>query len=431
MRQIAVVGAGYVGLGTAAALATKGHRVVCVDSDPSRVDLVARGRAPFFEEGFDRVLTKLRKRELLRASLETAASVRNSDIVFLCVGTPSGADGSMDLSQLRAACMQVAEGLRENRGQLLVVKSTVTPGTTETVVVPTIEASSGLQVGQFRLCVNPEFLREGRVLQDSLRPSHIIVGEWDRASGRTLVRLYAPFGRPTFRTSIRVAETIKYAANAFLATKISFANELANICARLRLDADQVLQGMALDSRIGPEFLIPGAGFGGSCLPKDLRALLKLADSVGYDAPLLRSVYFLNSRQPSEVLRLLEEEIPTLVGRRVALLGLAFKAGTDDVRESKALDLLAALRQKGAEVIGYDPRGSENFRRVSKGIEIARSAEDALRGADACIIQASWPEFSRLGPKEFSVMASPIVIDARRTWPLAKIPKGIVYQRIG
>lgn len=299
------------------------------------------------------------------------------------------------------------------------------------MVIPALESKSGLHPGQFGVCVNPEFLRQGRALEDSLRPTHMIIGEIDKTSGNVLMRLYSGFGCPKFRTSIRVAEAVKYATNAFLATKVTFANELANLCTRVGLDADEVLKGMTLDPRINPHHLQPGPGFGGSCFPKDLKAIVAEARRVGYEPMLLSAVLAVNDRQHLEVLRMLEEEAGPLTGKRVALLGLAFKAGTDDVRESKALAIASELVLRGAHVVGYDPKAGANFARAFHGVEIAKTARDAIRGADACIVQAAWPEFSRLRSADFATMASEIVVDARRTWPKSRIPQGIRYRRIG
>src|SRR6266487_294595 len=431
VSRIAVIGAGAAGVGIAAALAKSGHRVACVDKDSDRVRRIARGKAPFFEAGLDAELRRLVARGLISASTDVTESVRGSDFAFLCVGTPCREEGSIDTSQLESAASGVGAALRNGRRKTVVVKSTVVPGTTESVVVPILERESGLSLGQFGVCVNPEFLREGRALRDSVRPTHIVIGEFDRPTGSALVRLYAPFRCPKFRTTVRTAEAVKYATNAFLATKVTFANEVANLCTRLGLDADEVMKGMSLDPRINPHHLVPGVGLGGSCLPKDLRALLGLARANGYEPTLLASILASDARQPMEVLRLLEQETGPVAGKRIAILGLAFKPGTDDVRESKAIDLVLSLEKRGAHVVGNDPHAMDRFAGAVPRIELARTAAEALDGADACIIQAPWPEFVRLGKEAFGRMATPIVIDARRTWSKSRVPRGIRYRRIG
>jgi len=431
LARVVIVGAGYAGLGTAIALAKKGNAVTCVDSDESKVHVLCQGKSPFFEKDLDREIASLTRTHRLKATTETAAAVRESDVIFICVGTPARDEGSLDTAQIENASLAVAEGLRRRPRQLVVVKSTVLPGTTESLVIPALESNSDLNAGEFGVCVSPEFLREGQSVQDSLRPSHIVIGELDHPSGNVLVRLYASFRCPKFRTSLRIAEAVKYATNAFLATKVTFANELANLCTRLGLDADEVIRGMALDPRISPHHLRPGPGFGGSCLPKDLRALVSHAREAGYEPTLLDAVLAVNARQHMEILRLLEEEVGPLGGKRIAILGLSFKEGTDDVRESKALAIASELLLQGARVVGYDPRAADNFARAFHGVEIADSAKAALEGADGCIIQAAWPEFSRLRSEHFARMATPVVVDGRRTWTKARVPKGIRYRRIG
>ena len=429
-----MIGAGYAGLGTAIALAKKGNLVTIIDKDDDKVRRLSRGQSPVFERSLEREIHGLFKSGRVSASMETASIVRESVIVFLCVGTPSTDDGALDTSQIQAASREVGSGLRRKPRQLVVVRSTVVPGTSESVVIPLLESASGLRSGEFGVCVSPEFLREGRALEDSLRPSHIVVGQLDRASGDAFLRLYSSFRCPKFRTSIQVAEAVKYATNAFLATKVTFANELANLCTRLGLDSDEVLRGMVMDPRISPHHLQPGVGFGGSCLPKDLRALVSFSRGRGYEPLLFDSVVTMNNRQHLEAVRLLEEEMGPLTGKKIALLGLSFKVGTDDVRESADGDVrdgCLQLRRRGARVVGYDPRAGENFGQALPGTELARSARAALQGADGCVIHSPWPEITRLKRGDFARMASPVVVDARRTWTRDRVPKGIRYRRIG
>jgi len=430
MARVGIVGIGYAGIATGIALAKKGHRVVFADIDPVKVEAVEAGRSPMYEAGLEAAIRGLRRRGVLRAAEETERAVRGSDFVFLCVGTPSREDGSPNTDHLDDAASAVGETLSNRKRTIVVVKSTVLPGTTEARVIPALEKRSGLGADQFGVCVNPEFFREGRALEDTMHPTHVVVGERDRRSGTALLRLLSP-KCPTLRTSIRIAEAVKYATNAFLATKVTFANELANLATRLELDVDEVLRGMTLDPRISPHHLQPGPGFGGSCLPKDLRALVSFSQHTGYEPELWRAVLAVNDRQHLEIVRLLEEELGGLEGKRIALLGLAFKAGTDDVRESKALGIARELLSRGASVVGYDPIAAANFSRAVPEVRVIPSVEDSLRGAAACVIQADWPEFRRLGPKDFASMARPVVVDSRRTWPSSRVPKGIIYRRLG
>ncbi len=431
MARIAIVGAGYTGLSTAIALALAGHQVECVDVDRSKVQSITAGRAPFYERGVGRAVASLRKRGRLTATENAAAAVEGATMVFLCVGTPSRPDGSFDPSFLLAASEAVGRGLRASGRKTIVVKSTVIPGTTEQIVIPTVESVSGRERTDFGVCVCPEFLREGHALRDSVHPSHIVIGEMDRASGDTLFRLYRPVRCPKLRTSLRAAEMIKYAANAFLAAKVTFANEIANLCTRLELDSDEVLGGMSLDPRISPHHLQPGVGFGGSCLPKDLRALTALARKHQYEPAFLSAVLEENERQPFEVIRLLKEEVGDLRGKRIAILGLAFKAGTSDLRESRAIPLARELLRQGAIVTGYDPVAGNEFSSLVPEISIEDSMESALQQAEACIVQAAWPEFSRLHRNSFRRDTVPVVVDCRRLWTRARIPKGIRYRRVG
>ncbi len=431
MQPIAVIGSGYAGLCTAIAFAKLGHPITCVDSDPERVGQISRGMSPFYEPGLRKELTNLRRKGRITSTTDTTAAVRKSRAVFICVGTPPSQDGSLDSSQIRSASAAIGEGLRPRSNQLIVVKSTVLPGTTESIVIPTVQENSGLGTADYRVCVSPEFLQEGRGLEDSLHPSHVIIGQRDIGSGNALARLCAGLKAPTMRTSLRTAEAIKYATNAFLATKVTFADEIANLCTRLGLNADEVLRGMSMDPRISPRYLVPGTGFGGSCLPKDVRALVRLADSLDYDPLFLATLLRSNDQQPTEVVRLLEDEVGSLAGKRIAILGLAFKAGTDDVRETQALPLAMELARRGAAVIGYDPVAGPNFARLATPVRVVGSVTEALSQADGCIVQAPWPEFRRLGPREFGLMANPVVIDGRRTWEPSKVPKGIRYRRVG
>ncbi len=429
--RIAVVGSGYVGIATGVSLGAAGNTVTCVDNDVARVEGISRGTVPFYDPKLSARLRILVKGRRLNSTSDTAEATSNSDIIFLCVGTPIDRNGGLDTSHLIAAARAVSEGLAKRNRQLVVVKSTVPPGTTEAKVIPALEAKSGLHLGEFFVVVNPEFLREGSALADALHPSHIILGERGRTGGDRLMKLFVGRHCPKFRTSLAVAELAKFATNAYLASRISFANEIANLCTRLNIDADEVLHGMGLDPRVGLSYLEAGVGFGGSCLPKDAAALAWLARSTGYSFSVLEAALSVNDQQPLEAVRLLEQEVGPLEGRRIALLGLAFKAGTDDLRGSRAIPLASLLLSRGAEVVGYDPAITGDFAKELPGVVLTGTIEDALRGANGCLIQASWPQFEALTKREFSLMATPVVIDGRRTWDKERVPKGIVYRRIG
>ena len=432
--RICVVGAGYVGLATAVMFGKLGHEVSIAEVDPARVKSVNSGKAPFYEPPLEAELAKLVNAGALKATTDTKSSVRDAKFVFICVQTPPLPSGRIDIRPVKKASRDVAKGLKTSSDhKIVVMKSTVVPGTTDSVVRPLLEKGSGKTAGVgFGLCMNPEFLQEGSALKDSMEPSRVVVGSLDRASGDSLMRLYSPIKSEKIRTDLRTAEMIKYASNVFLATKISYANEIADICVRIGVDSDAVLKAAGMDPRIGPLFLKPGLGFGGSCLPKDVKALKDMARAEGYSPKLLAALVAINDRQPSEAIWLLEREIGPLNGRRVAGLGLSFKGGGDDIRETRAVPLITGLLAKGARVVAFDPMAMPSFIKVMPTIEYSSSAKECLRGADGCIVQADWKEFRSLGKKEFSGMRSAVVVDGRRFLDPAKVERaGAKYLGIG
>jgi UDPglucose 6-dehydrogenase len=432
--KICVIGAGYVGLATGVMFGKLGHEVVCADIDESRVKSVNSGRLPFHEPPLEKELKRLVKAGSLRAVTDTRGAVRDCKFVFICVQTPSLPSGRIDINPVKAATREVGRALRRSEDyKVIVMKSTVVPGTTDSVVKPMLERLSGRKCGvHFGLCMNPEFLQEGTALEDSMEPARIVVGSEDKRSGDLLAALYRPVKAQKVRTDLRSAEMIKYASNTFLATKISYANEIANMCERFGIDSEQVLEAAGMDPRIGRLFLRPGLGFGGSCLPKDVRALRDRARSEGYRSRLLDALLAINEGQPVEGIRLLEKAVGPLRGKRIAVLGLAFKGGVDDIRETRAVPLVTELMARGARVVAYDPMAMDNFISVMPTIEYASSAAECLNGADGCIVQADWPEFKRLGRKEFSKMTNPVVVDGRRCLDPAAVEKaGARYLGIG
>ncbi|UCE45110.1 MAG: UDP-glucose/GDP-mannose dehydrogenase family protein [Methanobacteriota archaeon] len=414
--RICVIGAGYVGLATGVMFGKLGHEVVCVDIDGRRLRDISAGRLPFYEPPLEKELRKLVKNGMLSASGDIKKSVARSKFVFLCVQTPSLSSGKIDIRALKTACRDVARAMAGADGyRVIVVKSTVVPSTTDTVLKPILEDGSGKSIGrEIGLCVNPEFLQEGSALKDSMEPSRIVVGAHDKRSSDALARLYSPIKSSTFRTDLRTAEMIKYAANSFLAAKISYANEMANLCLRLGIDSEQVLAAVGEDPRIGKLFLKPGLGFGGSCLPKDVRALKQKARELDYPAHLLTAIQRINDEQPDEAISILKSVFKDLKGLRIAVLGLSFKGGVDDVRDTRAVPLITSLLAKNVEVVAYDPIAMSRFIELMPTIRYASTVEDALTQADACVIQADWPEFREIGRAQFSKMRNPVVIDGRR-----------------
>ena len=414
--RICVIGAGFVGLATGVTFGKHGHEVVVSDIDPVRIKSVNSGALPFFEPPLEKELKTLVKKGRLKATRDSVGAVRSSKVVFVCVQTPSLPSGRIDTRPLKSVCKSVAKALKSSDGyKVIVVKSTVVPSTTDSFIQPIIERDSGKSAGKdFGLCMNPEFLQEGSALRDSMMPSRIVIGSIDRRSGDLVETLYKGFKSPIFRTNLRSAEMIKYASNTFLATKISYSNEIANMCVRFGIDSAPVLEVVGKDPRIGSLFLRPGVGFGGSCLPKDVKALKDRARLEGYNSRLLSTLLAINDEQPREAIRLLESAIGSLENKRIAVLGLAFKGGVDDVRETRAVPLITHLLAKHARVVAYDPMAIPNFIRLIPTIEYASSAAECLKGADGCIVQADWLQFKKIGKKEISSMRQRVIVDGRR-----------------
>ncbi len=445
-RQLCIVGTGYVGLVTAVAFARHGNAVCCVDVLQDRVKAVSAGKPPFYEPGLDKELKRLVGKGLITASSDTKHAVAEADATFLCVGTPSSTNGAFDLSQLEAAARSVGSGMRHakaGRAHVVVTKSTVTPTANRTVVLPALEASSRMGAPKdFSLAVNPEFLREGSALADAMSPERVVVGtmEGDNRAWRLLSELYRPFKAPVMRTSLEGAELIKLSSNALLATKVAFANEVANLSAAVGTDGREVLTGVGMDPRLGPHFLRAGAGFGGSCFPKDLRALVEFAARKGMPFIIPKAALAQNDWQPLVVVDLVRHALgEDLEGKRIALLGLAFKAETDDVRETRALPIYRALTAAGAKVICHDPRAGPAFIEAARGEgmpepRIARDLKEAIRGADAAVVQAEWPEYKQLKPARLRALMNrpPVLVDGRRMLDPAQLRAGGVrYYAIG
>ncbi len=410
--KISVIGTGYVGTVSAACFAELGHRVICVDVDISKIDSINAGIPPIYEEGLSELLKKHAGKNL-SATSDYNHAVADSDVSFICVGTPSDPEGNIDLGIVKAASASLGDALKKKKAyHVIVVKSTVVPETTEKVVLPIIEEHSGKQHGEFGIAMNPEFLREGKAVYDFMHPDKIVVGSLDKRSGDMVAALYSGIECNVTRTNPRTAEMIKYANNAALATRISFANEIGNICKELGIDTYEVMSAVGKDFRIGPNFLNSGAGFGGSCFPKDVKALIGKAKEIGYEPLLLHSVIAVNDRQPARMVKLLKDRLGSLKGKKIAVLGLAFKNDTDDIRESRSIPVIKELLDNGVRVSAYDPMANENMRKVFSSVEYYSSAADALRAAEACLIMTEWNEFRSLD-REFEVMKNRLVIDGR------------------
>jgi UDPglucose 6-dehydrogenase len=422
-EPIAVIGTGYVGLVTAAGFAELGNQVWCVDIDAEKIARLKRGELPIYEPGLAECLE--RNGERLHFSTELGEALEQARLLFVAVGTPPTYSGDADLSAVNA----VVSAMPESDRHALVMKSTVPVGTG--AAIRRIFAEQGK--GGFAYVSCPEFLKEGSALTDFLKPDRVVVGDDGDWAGDAVVELYAPLGAPLVRTDVASAEMIKLAANAFLATKISFINEIANVCEETGADVVEVARGMGLDPRIGQSFLKPGLGFGGSCFPKDVSALKQLAGNSGYHFQLLTAVIEVNELQKRRVMGKLQKHLGPLVGKTVALLGLAFKPNTDDMREASSLVLAARLQADGATVQAYDPVAEEEARKLMVGIHFAEGALDALRGADACVIVTEWPEFTELDWTQAArEMVGTLVVDGRNCLDPAEVKAaGLTYEGVG
>jgi UDPglucose 6-dehydrogenase len=427
VMQVSIVGSGYVGTSVAACFADLGHEVTNVDIDEDIVAAINAGESPINEPGLDDLVATYGG-DRMEATTNYDAAL-DTDLTFLALLTPSRDDGSIDLSYMEAAAETLGETLAETAGEhTVVVKSTVIPGTTADVITPIIEDASGMTAGEdLHVAMNPEFQREGTAVEDFMHPDKIVLGSTNPAALKRLNELYAPLlerhDAPVVETGTREAEMIKYANNAFLASKVSLINDLGNICKELDVDAYEVANAIGLDDRIGARFLRSGLGFGGSCFPKDVKAITHSAREHDYDPAMLEAAIEVNDRQPDRLLGLMDRHV-NVAGERVAVLGLAFKPGTDDIRNARAIPVIEGLRERGAEIAAYDPVASEHMREEFPGVEYATSPEAALEDAVATLIVTEWEEITGLNA-EFDRMTTPVVIDGRRA---IERRDGIVYE---
>jgi UDPglucose 6-dehydrogenase len=422
-QSIGVIGTGYVGLVTAAGFAELGNEVWCVDIDAAKIERLRAGEVPIYEPGLEEMLARNAARLHFSTSLSDA--LEHARLLFIAVGTPPTYSGDADLSAVNA----VIDAIPPSRDHALVMKSTVPSGTG--VAVKRMFDEQGKGGLGYVSC--PEFLKEGSAIQDFMHPDRVVVGDVGDWAGDAVVELYAPLHAPLVRTDIASAEMVKLASNAFLATKISFINEIANVCEETGADVVEVARGMGLDDRIGPKFLQAGIGFGGSCFPKDVDALKQLAGNSGYHFQLLTSVIEVNELQKRRVIGKLHKHLGGLVGKRVALFGLAFKPNTDDMREASSLVLSARLNADGAVVVAYDPVAEEQARTLVSGIAFAGSPLEAARDADAVVLVTEWPEFLALDWQRVAeTMQGNLVIDGRNALdPEALRAAGLNYEGVG
>ncbi len=419
--NVSIIGAGYVGLVTAAGLAHLGHVVRLGEANPERVAQLDGGEVPIFEEGLADLLDTARAANRISFHTSNVAAVEGSDLVFLCLPTPQGEDGRANLAFIYSVVDELGGQLDE--GDLFVVKSTVPPGTVASLRKRLADLGSSA-----RIVSHPEFLREGRAVTDFMNPDRIVIGAWDEADADRVASLYADLDTLIIKTDPTSSEMIKYANNSYLASRLTFVNTLANVCEAVGADILDVIEGLGSDHRIGPHFLQPGPGYGGSCFPKDTSALIAVAEDAGYDFQLLRAVIAADDEQRRRVAAKVRLAAGGgLRGRKVAMWGIAFKAGTDDVRESPALRIAALLQEEGAEVVAYDPEASAEM------VGFAPSALDAVDGADVLLVATEWPEFAEVDLAEVaSRMRGHRIVDARNLLDPKQVRKvGLDYWGLG
>jgi UDPglucose 6-dehydrogenase len=428
--NICVVGTGYVGLVTGAVFADLGNDVVCIDNDPAKIADLSAGRMPIYEPGLEEMVARNTADGRLAFSIDLTGGVRRSVIVFITVGTPPKPDGQTDLGAVEDVARGIAKAME--RYTVVVNKSTVPVGTGE-FVREVIERHQAEPI-PFDVVSNPEFLREGSAIEDTLRPDRIVIGAPTQQVAMTLLELYAPLERPMIITDVPSAEMIKYASNAFLSTKISFINAIANICELAGADVTQVMKGMGMDARIGAAFLSAGLGYGGSCFPKDTDSLVHTAASLGYDFGLLRAVVEINRERAAHFVALMAKALGPLDGRSLAVLGLAFKPNTDDMRDAKSIEVIERLLELGASVRAYDPVAMPAARRLLSGaVTYWESPYEAAARADAVVLVTEWNEFKFLNLERLrAVMRRPVVFDGRNMWEPERMRRlGFEYYSIG
>jgi UDPglucose 6-dehydrogenase len=429
--EIGVIGLGHVGLVTAACFAHVGHRVIGVDSDEERTAQLAQLKMPFFEPRLDELVAEGLEAGTLRFDTSVARAVSEADIIFICVGTPSGPSGEADLFQIEHLATEIGRHLTDYK--VLVEKSTVPVKTGERIFATVRRVSTT----EFDVASSPEFLREGSAVADTLNPSRVVIGASTERAVAAVRGAYEPIVKaascPVIVTDVNTAELIKHASNAFLATKISFINGIAEICEATGADVATVAAGMGSDPRIGPSFLDAGIGYGGSCFPKDVAAFSSMAKRVNRPFDLLDVVRDINERAPKRLVEMLKNELWHLRGKRIAVLGLAFKPNTDDLRDAPSLDVIEALHADGAQVVAYDPVAMQGAKEILPGVEMASSALQAVDGADAALILTEWDEFRRMDLNAVKdALNFPILVDGRNLFSLDDMrDSGLTYLSMG
>lgn len=434
--KLVMIGTGYVGLTTGLAFAKLGHQVVCVDKDVTKIARLDLGETPFYEPGLPDLLREMQEKGRIVFTSDLAPVIPEAEIIMIAVGTPSAPTGEADLSAVFGVADEIGGHLK--REAVVVVKSTVPVGTNKEVIRRVREGMKEAGHGEYAELVHvasvPEFLREGSAIDDFLNPDRVVIGAEDEVVHMVLDRLHVGVNAPRVFTTVESAELTKYAANAFLATKISFINEIANIAERTGANVEEIAKGIGLDKRIGPHFLRAGIGYGGSCFPKDVSALHQLSGQRGYHFRMLSSVIEANMHQRQIFFKKVEKTLQILKGRRIAVWGLAFKNNTDDVRESAAIDLVQRLVARGVEVVAYDPKAMDNAKfELSDQVTFSKTAMDAVEGAEALLVLTEWPEFKQVSFSTLRMrMLEPRIFDGRNLlYDLDLAQKGFEYYGVG
>jgi UDPglucose 6-dehydrogenase len=430
--NICVIGTGYVGLVTGSCFAEFGLNVTCVDNDEQKIALLQKGTSPIFEPGLEEMVKRNLREGRLVFTTEIDKAVEKSLVIFIAVGTPPKKDGSVDMTYIDEVARKIGENL--NGYKVIATKSTVPVGTGERIrkVIQQYERKKV----NFDIVSNPEFLREGAAIEDFMRPNRVVIGAASEQAMAIMKDLYSPLyliEAPFVITNIETAEMIKYASNAFLATKVSFINEIANICEKVGADVNVVARGMGLDQRIGSKFLHAGPGYGGSCFPKDTLGIAKIAEKHGYRFEIVRSVMKVNEKQKERMVAKVKEALGNLKGKTIAVLGLSFKPNTDDMREAPSLKIISSLQREGAKIRAYDPKAMEVARKIFKKIEYGKDPYDVAKGSDALLIITEWNQFRNLDLKRLQkMMKSPVFLDFRNIYEPAKMREmGFKYFAVG
>ena len=428
--KIAVAGTGYVGLVAGACFAERGHQVTCVDVDEKKVEIMKKNISPIYEEGLQELMEKNHKAGRLDYTTDYKSAYKDADAIFIGVGTPEQPDGSANLSYIATVSRQIAESIEKDC--LIVVKSTVPIGTNDKVE----QFIKDFLVHDVKVEVasNPEFLAQGRAVKDTLEAKRIVIGTESKEAEKILMEIYEPFNLPIVSVNRRSAEMIKYASNDFLALKISYMNDIANLCELVGANIEDVAKGMSYDPRIGANFLKAGIGYGGSCFTKDTKALKYLAKQHGYKLRTVEAAVDVNAEQKTKLYKKASDRLITFNGLKVAVLGLTFKPGTDDLREAPSLDNVKLLLEKGANIYAYDPVGKENYKKkYPTEINYVKSPEEALKNANVCFIFTEWDEIKNIKPEEYKkLMKTPLVYDGRNIYDLKEMKEnGVEYYSIG